>query len=40
MNWMQTVRIAFKAIMNNNVRPILTSVGSIIRVASVITVLP
>ena len=38
MNWMQTVRMAFKSIMNNKVRSILTMLGIIIGVASVIAI--
>ena len=38
MNWMQTVRMAFKSILNNKVRSILTMLGIIIGVASVIGV--
>ena len=34
MNWMQTVRMAFKSILNNKVRSILTMLGIIIGVAS------
>ena len=30
MNWMQTVRMAFKSILNNKVRSILTMLGIII----------
>ena len=38
MNWMQTVRMAFKSILNNKVRSILTMLGIIIGVASVIAI--
>lgn len=38
MNWLQTVRMAFKSIMNNKVRSILTMLGIIIGVASVIAI--
>ena len=38
MNWMQTVRMAFKSILNNQVRSILTMLGIIIGVASVIAI--
>ena len=38
MNWLQTVRMAFKSILNNKVRSILTMLGIIIGVASVIDV--
>ena len=38
MNWLQTVRMAFKSIMNNKVRSILTMRGIIIGVASVIAI--
>ena len=38
MNWLQTVRMAFKSILNNKVRSILTMLGIIIGVASVIAI--
>ncbi len=38
MNWMQTMRMAFKSVMNNKVRSILTMLGIIIGVASVIAI--
>ena len=38
MNWTQTVRMAFKSILNNKVRSILTMLGIIIGVASVIAI--
>lgn len=38
MNWMQTIRMAFKSIMNNKVRSLLTMLGIIIGVASVIAI--
>ena len=38
MNWMQTMRMAFKSILNNKVRSILTMLGIIIGVASVIAI--
>lgn len=37
MNWLQTIRMAFKSIANNKVRSFLTMLGIIIGVASVIT---
>lgn len=37
MNWMQTVRMAVKSIMDNKVRSLLTMLGIIIGVAAVIT---
>ena len=39
MNWMQTVRMAFKSIMNNKVRSILTMLGIIIGIGSVIGIM-
>ena len=38
MNWLQTIRMACKSIMNNKVRSILTMLGIIIGVASVIAI--
>ncbi len=38
MNWMQTVRMAFKSILNNKMRSMLTMLGIIIGVASVIAI--
>ncbi len=38
MNWLQTVRMAFKSILNNKVRSLLTMLGIIIGVASVIAI--
>ncbi|MDO5142424.1 MAG: ABC transporter permease [Eubacteriales bacterium] len=38
MSWIQTVRMAFRSIMNNKVRSILTMLGIIIGVASVIAI--
>lgn len=38
MNLMQTIRMAFKSIMNNKLRSILTMLGIIIGVASVIAI--
>lgn len=38
MNWMQTVRMAFKSILNNKIRSFLTMLGIIIGVASVIAI--
>ena len=38
MNWMQTVRMAFKSILNNKVRSILTMLGIIIGITSVVTI--
>ena len=38
MNWMQTVRMAFKSISNSKVRSFLTMLGIIIGVASVIAI--
>ena len=35
MNWLQTIRMAFKSIANNKVRSFLTMLGIIIGVASV-----
>lgn len=37
MNWLQTIRMAFKSIANNKVRSFLTMLGIIIGVSSVIT---
>ena len=36
MNWTQTVRMALKSILNNKIRSLLTMLGIIIGVASVI----
>ena len=38
MNWGQTMRMAFKSVMNNKVRSVLTMLGIIIGVASVIAI--
>lgn len=38
MNWLQTVRMAFKSILNNKIRSLLTMLGIIIGVASVIAI--
>ena len=38
MNWTQTVRMAFKSILNNKIRSLLTMLGIIIGVASVIAI--
>ena len=38
MNWMQTIRMALKSISSNKVRSILTMLGIIIGVASVIAI--
>ena len=38
MNWTQTVRMALKSILNNKIRSLLTMLGIIIGVASVIAI--
>ena len=38
MNWTQTVRMALKSILNNKIRSLLTMLGIIIGIASVVSV--